>query len=214
VTGVEAQRVRFIVRCVACFEKIARKFRFRLVDKSPKTIHSNASRSRAGRNPERGEYTDRSRREQRQSAPAVLQQAPALNQIGKGSQSYFGLRVYHVTLWAASDRWNPEEPHALYLESNRAISKDQLTDAGMSEMDRLGLGNSHQRQAWRKEMERVLPSVNRGDQLVVFCAPNPKTFFFYNGRELGEIDDPAFGAAFFGICSIRARKTPRSESRY
>ena len=110
--------------------------------------------------------------------PAVLQQAPALNQIGKGSQSYFGLRVYHVTLWAASDRWNPEEPHALDLESNRALSKNQLTDAGMGEMDRLGLGNSHQRQVWHKEMERVLPSVNRGDQLVVFCAPNHKTFFF------------------------------------
>src|SRR5260370_16343538 len=74
--------------------------------------------------------------------PAVLQQAPALNQIGKGSQSYFGLRVYHVTLWAASDRWNPEEPHALDLESNRAISKYQLTNAGMSEIDRLGLGDS------------------------------------------------------------------------
>ncbi len=140
--------------------------------------------------------------------PAVLQQAPALNQIGKGSQSYFGLRVYHVTLWAASDRWNPEEPHALDLESNRAISKDQLTNAGMSEMDRLGLGNSHQRQVWRKEMERVLPSVNRGDQLVVFCAPNHKTFFFYNGRELGEIDDPAFGAAFFGIWLDPRSKNP------
>jgi hypothetical protein len=140
--------------------------------------------------------------------PGVLQQAPTLNQIGKGSQSYFGLRVYHVTLWAASDRWNPEEPHALDLESNRAISKDQLTDAGMSEMDRLGLGNSQQRHTWRKEMERVLPSVNRGDQLVVFCAPNHKTFFFYNGREHGEIDDPAFGAAFFGIWLDPRSKNP------
>ncbi|MGH7881052.1 MAG: chalcone isomerase family protein, partial [Candidatus Binataceae bacterium] len=79
------------------------------------------------------------------------------------------------------------------------IPKDQLTDTGMDEMQRLGVATSQQRQAWRRELERVMPSVNRGDQVVVFCAPNHKTFFFYNGHEHGEIDDPAFGAAFFGI---------------
>jgi hypothetical protein len=131
--------------------------------------------------------------------PAVLQKAPVLHQVGKGSQNYFGLKVYQVTLWAASNRWKPEEPHALDLESNRAISTNQLTDAGMNEMTRLGVGNFQQRQAWRRDLERVLPAVNRGDQLVVFCAPNHKTFFFYNGRECGEIDDPDFGAAFFSI---------------
>jgi hypothetical protein len=131
--------------------------------------------------------------------PAVLQKAPALHQVGRGSQNYFGLRVYQVTLWAASNRWKPEEPHALDLEANRAISTNQLTDAGMNEMTRLGIGSSQQRQAWRRELERVLPAVNRGDQVVVFCAPSHKTFFFYNGRERGEIDDPDFGTAFFGI---------------
>jgi hypothetical protein len=131
--------------------------------------------------------------------PAVLQKAPTLHQIGRGSQNYFGLRVYQVTLWAANNRWNPDEPHALDLESNRAMSANQITDAGMNEMNRLGVGTAQQRQAWRGQLQRVLPSVNRGDQLVVFCAPNHKTYFFYNGRERGEIDDPAFGAAFFSI---------------
>lgn len=131
--------------------------------------------------------------------PAVLEKAPVLHQVGKGSQNYFGLKVYQVTLWAASNRWKPEEPHALDLESNRAISTDQLTDAGMNEMTRIGVGTSQQRQAWRRELERVMPAVNRGDQVVVFCAPSHKTFFFYNGRERGEIDDPDFGAAFFSI---------------
>jgi Chalcone isomerase-like len=140
--------------------------------------------------------------------PAVLQQVLTFHQVGKGSHSYFGLKVYLVTPWAKSARWNPEEPHALDLESNRAISKDQLTAAGMDEMIRLGAGTPDQLQAWRKEMERVLPSVNRGDQLVVFCAPNHKTFFFYNGDDRGEIDDPAFGAAFFSIWLDPRTKNP------
>jgi hypothetical protein len=90
---------------------------------------------------------------------AVLQKVPSFHQVGKGSHSYLGLRVYHVALRATGNRWNPDEPHALDLESNRAISRDQLTEAGMSEMTRLGVGNPGQLEAWRKEMERVLPSV-------------------------------------------------------
>jgi hypothetical protein len=130
---------------------------------------------------------------------AVLEKGVALHQVGKGTHSIFGLRVYQVTLWATSSKWNPQEPHALDIESNRAVSKTQLTDAGMNEMQRQGVGTSAQRQAWRRELERVLPAVNRGDQLVVYSGPSRKTYFFYNGRERGEIDDPAFGAAFFGI---------------
>jgi hypothetical protein len=139
---------------------------------------------------------------------AVLQKVPSFHQVGKGSHSYLGLRVYHVALWATGNRWNPDEPHALDLESNRAISRDQLTEAGMSEMTRLGVGNPGQLEAWRKEMERVLPSVKRGDQLVVFHAPNHKTFFFYNGDDRGEIDDPTFGAAFFSIWLDPRTKNP------
>jgi hypothetical protein len=140
--------------------------------------------------------------------PAVLQKAPVLHQVGKGSHSYFGLKVYEVTLWAANNRWNPAEPHALDLESNRAIPGAQLTDTGMNEMNRLGVGTPQQRQAWRGELQRLLPSVNRGDQLVVLQAPSHKTFFFYNGREHGEIDDPAFGSAFFGIWLDPRTKNP------
>jgi hypothetical protein len=141
--------------------------------------------------------------------PAVMQKAPpVLHQVGSGSHSYFGLRVYQVTLWAANEKWNPNEPHALDLESNRAISSSQLTDAGMDEMNRLGVGTSAQRQAWRRELERVMPSVSKGDQVVAFCAPNHKTYFFYNGRERGEIADAAFGAAFFGIWLDPRTKNP------
>lgn len=131
--------------------------------------------------------------------PAVLQNASPLHQIGQGSHSYFGLKVYQVTLWGTSNRWNPEEPHALDLEPSRAVSSEQLVDAGAKEMNRLGVGTPQQRQEWRSQLQRLLPSVKSGDQVVIFCAPNHKTFFFYNGRERGELDDPAFGAAFFSI---------------
>ncbi|HSZ23508.1 MAG TPA: chalcone isomerase family protein [Candidatus Sulfotelmatobacter sp.] len=141
--------------------------------------------------------------------PAVTQKAPpVLHQVGSGSHRYFGLSVYQVTLWAANDKWNPDEPHALDLESNRAISSSQLTDAGMDEMNRLAVGTSAQRQAWRRELEQVMPSVKKGDQVVAFCAPDHKTSFFYNGVKRGEIADPAFGAAFFSIWLDPRTKNP------
>ena len=139
---------------------------------------------------------------------AVLERVPSFHQVGKGAHTYFGLRVYHVALWATGARWNPAEPHALDLESNRTISGDQLTAAGVGEMTRLAVGTPQQIAAWRGQMERVLPSVKSGDQLVVFCAPNHKTFFYYNGAERGEIDDPAFGAAFFSIWLDPRTKNP------
>ena len=62
----------------------------------------------------------------RTSLPAaVLNQEPRLRQLGQGSQSYLGMRVYRVTLWATDPKWNPDDPHALDLESNRAVPKDQ-----------------------------------------------------------------------------------------
>jgi Chalcone isomerase-like len=141
--------------------------------------------------------------------PVVTQKAPpVLRQMGSGSQSYLGLRVYQLTLWAPSDKWNPDEPHALDLESNRAISSKQLTDAAMDEMNRLAVGTSAQRQAWRRELEQVMPAVKKGDQVVAFCAPDHKTSFFYNGIKRGEIADPAFGAAFFSIWLDPRTKNP------
>jgi hypothetical protein len=139
---------------------------------------------------------------------AVLERVPSFHQVGKGAHTYFGVKVYHVALWATGARWNPAEPHALDLESNRAISGDQLTAAGIGEMTRLAVGTPQQISAWRGQMERVLPSVKSGDQLVVFCAPNHKTFFYYNGAPRGEIDDPAFGAAFFSIWLDPRTKNP------
>ena len=96
----------------------------------------------------------------------------------------------------------------LDLESNRAISSSQLTDAGMDEMNRLAVGTSAQRQAWRRELEQVMPAVKKGDQVVAFCAPDHKTSFFYNGVKRGEIADPAFGAAFFSIWLDPRTKNP------
>lgn len=131
--------------------------------------------------------------------PAVVQNGQPLHQIGKGSQSIFGLKVYHVTLWGVHERWSPEEPHALDIESNRSVSSGQLVDAGAKEMTRLGVGTPQQREAWRADLQRLMPSVKSGDQLVVYCAPNHKTLFYLNGNERGEITDPAFGSAFFSI---------------
>jgi len=140
--------------------------------------------------------------------PAVLQQVPAFHQVGKGAHTYFGVKVYHVALWATGARWKADEPHALDLESNRTISGEQLTAAGIGEMTRLGVGTPQQIETWRRQMERLLPSVKNGDQLVVFCAPNHKTSFYYNGADRGEIDDPAFGAAFFSIWLDPRTKNP------
>jgi hypothetical protein len=70
------------------FRKIARKYRFRLIAKSPKTIHSNASRCRAGRNPERGEiYRSLAPRAAPACRPRCCNKRPHLTRSAKGRKA-------------------------------------------------------------------------------------------------------------------------------
>ena len=130
---------------------------------------------------------------------AVRKQAPDLRELGKGSQRLWGIRVYDASLWVVSNTWNPDEPHALQVEVQRAIPADVLVKAGGSEFDRLQVGDASKRTVWKSELAKVMPSIKKGERFVAFTAPNHATFFYLNGRDVGEINDPTFGPAFFSI---------------
>ena len=48
-------------------------------------------------------------------------------------------------------------------------------------------------------MQQTFPDVRDGDRLIGLATPGAATKFFMNGKPVGEIEDPAFGPAFFGI---------------
>jgi hypothetical protein len=132
--------------------------------------------------------------------PALVQsQAPGIRPLGRGRQRVWGVHVYDATLWVVGDRFIPAEPHALDVEASRSVSADTLVRTSMAEMSRLKLGNASQLMAWRQELNRLMPSVRPGDQVVVFCPNEAKTLMYYNGRSQGEVDDPTLCPAIMNV---------------
>jgi len=129
----------------------------------------------------------------------VKSQAPGIRPLGRGRETVWGIHVYDATLWVVGDRFTPAEPHALDIEPGKRVSADTLVNNAMDEMRRLKLGDASQLASWRLEMRRLMPNVNSGDQIVVFCPTDAKTLVYYNGRSHGEVNDATLCPAIMSV---------------
>jgi hypothetical protein len=125
---------------------------------------------------------------------------PELKALGGGLLRVFGFQVYNVYLWtpggAAFDR---NKPYALDLQYLRNFSAKQLAERSIDEMRGQGTGSDAIYPKWLAEMQRVFADVKEGDRLTGVATPTKTAKFFYNGIYRGEVADPAFTDAFFGI---------------
>ncbi len=137
-------------------------------------------------------------------APALSATAvagmPELKLLGGGLLRVFGFQVYNVYLWTpsgASFDWT--KPYALDLQYLRTFSAKQLAERSIDEMRGQGTGSEAVYPKWLAEMQRVFADVKEGDRLTGVVTSGKASKFFYNGVYRGEIVDPAFADAFFGI---------------
>ena len=156
-------------------------------------------------------------------------EVPRLRLRGSGQFRWFGLRIYDASLWSAageaSDRsqasaGSPTAPDkssqpvdfkgffALQLRYHRNFEGSAIAQRSLEEIERLGLGSSAQRQAWRAAMGRLFPDVKEGERLTGLHLPGRGARFFQNERLLGDIDDPEFARAFFSIWLSPATREP------
>ena len=131
--------------------------------------------------------------------PQVVSKAPEMHPFGKGRHSWWGVEVYEATLWIAGSQWSAADPHAIDLEPKRAVTSAALVKVAIDEMRSLKLGDERQLKAWQAEMNRVIPSVKAGDQVVIFCSDANHTLIFLNDSGNGEIDDPSFCPAVMSV---------------
>ncbi|MCB1963167.1 MAG: chalcone isomerase family protein [Rhodocyclaceae bacterium] len=130
--------------------------------------------------------------------------APEWRAVGSGSLNWLMLRVYDATLWrsAAGD--------ALAIRYARDLSGRQLLDATFDEMTHLNVAGAAR---WRAALAEIFPDVRAGEVLVAVRHPAQGVRFFHQGRALGAIDAPAFGAAFFAIWLDPRTRAPALRSR-
>lgn len=138
----------------------------------------------------------------------VRNAAPALVAQGEGEFRWFGLSIYHARLWAPPAGWRRNDAFALEIRYARAIKGHRLAETSADEMRHTGAGSEQERQGWAEAMRSTLPDVREGDTLIGLSQPGAATRFFLNGQPIGEVADPGFGTAFFGIWLSPATSRP------
>jgi hypothetical protein len=131
--------------------------------------------------------------------PQVFSEAPEMHPFGKGRHSWWGIQMYDATLWIVGPQWSAAKPHALDIEPNRAVSADTLVKNAIAEMRDLKVGDERKLRVWQTEMKKVIPNVQPGDQIVIFCSDTNRTLVYLNDSSTGEIDDPSFCPAVMSV---------------
>ncbi len=130
---------------------------------------------------------------------------------GMGALRFFGFKAYDAILWVAGPAANPFQAKSLFaleIEYNVAVKAEEIINVSLVEMARLRRLTDAQVKSWTTEMQKTFPSVVSGDRLTGVSVPKVGTRFFLNGRLISEINDPAFGDAFFAIWLDEGTKRP------
>jgi hypothetical protein len=139
-------------------------------------------------------------------------QAAAWQMQGSGALRFFGFKAYDANLWSiAPAKNNPladRKLFALEIVYNTGIKAEDIVNVSLVEMARLRRLTDVQTKAWAADMQRTFPNVVSGDRLTGVFVPNVGTRFFLNSRLITEINDPAFGDAFFAIWLDEGTKRP------
>jgi hypothetical protein len=145
---------------------------------------------------------------------AAVTGLPALKAIGGGLLRIFGFQVYNAYLWTPGGAaFDPRRPYALDIHYLRNFSARQLAERSIDEMRGQGVGHDGLYAKWMPEMMRVFADVKEGDRLTGVATAARSARFFLNGRLRGEIADPDFTDAFFGIWLSEKSSQPRMRSQ-
>ncbi len=129
--------------------------------------------------------------------------ASAWQMQGTGALRFFGFKAYDANLWTTgAAKTNPlaaKSLFALEIVYNTGIKGEEIVNVCLIEMARLKKPSDLQIKSWTAEMQRTFPNVVSGDRLTGVYVPKVGTRFFFNSRLIAEINDPAFGDAFFAI---------------
>ena len=130
------------------------------------------------------------------AAPAS---AMELKAVGKAEMRWLMFPLYQVTLKTADGKYQEGSyPQMLDIMYRRNVTKEDLITATDQQWQRLGVPAA-QREKWLPELSKLWPSIKKGDRLALNVAANGSNYFSFNGKNIGGVNDPAFGQAFLSI---------------
>jgi hypothetical protein len=137
---------------------------------------------------------------------------------GTGPLRFFGFKAYDAILWTTTGAGMTSNPlqskslFALEIVYNTSLSSEEIVNVSLLEMTRLKGLSDAQRKIWATAMNKFFPAVKKGDRLTGVYVPKVGTRFFFNGKLISEVNDVAFGDAFFAIWLDERAKKPELRS--
>lgn len=139
---------------------------------------------------------------------------PGAQVQGSGEFRMWGFAIYQARFWssgAADQPLNMTTPFALELTYRRSISRDDLVDASIREIHRLGLASPDPQimAQWQQAMHSAFADVSAGDRITGVFLPGQGSRFYFNDEFQHAVPDEAFAHAFFAIWLDQRTRNPR-----
>ncbi|QRX83940.1 chalcone isomerase family protein [Glaciimonas sp. PAMC28666] len=128
---------------------------------------------------------------------------PHARLAGQGRYRWFGLSIYDAQLWVGDKGFQTSAPaaasFALDLRYNRSFKGTRIAESSIDQMRKIDSGSEAEYGPWLSQLKAIFPNVIDGSHVTGIFLPGIGTQFYMNGKLIGEIHDPHFSAAFFGI---------------
>jgi hypothetical protein len=132
--------------------------------------------------------------------PMIANSVKAEQPYGTGTLRWFLIPAYDASLWTDAIHWSMQAPFALALTYHMSFSSHAIVERSLKEMkyDDPSLSDAVLAD-YRTTMSGLFPDVEAGDRITGLYTLDGTARFFRNGRLTGQVHDPAFARAFFGI---------------
>lgn len=135
------------------------------------------------------------------SAATWRDDLPQAQALGGGDMRFLGFRIYHATLWAEQQPFQPGRAFALQLTYHRSIARARLVSTSIDEIRRISRPaiDAATLARWETTLRGAMVDVAEGDQLVGVYLPERGMRLYSQHKLLADIDDLPLARAFFAI---------------
>jgi Chalcone isomerase-like len=124
----------------------------------------------------------------------------AVAPYGTGSLKMLFISAYDAALWTDATQWSMRAPFAISMTYHFACDASDIVDRAVDEMTHANPNLSTATIArYRTLIAGLFPAVKSGDNMTGLYTPDGTVRFFHDGEQTGQVRDPAFAKAFFGI---------------
>jgi hypothetical protein len=119
---------------------------------------------------------------------------------GTGKMRILLMTAYDASLWTDASKWSMQVPFALNITYHFACTSSDIVDRLLDEMSHSSPNIGSATLAhYRSMIAGLFTDVKSGDHTTGLYTPDGTIRFFHDGQQTGQVRDPQFAQAFFGI---------------